>query len=685
VPDFRIDKLRELTKASKNILSLNTFAHDARLVADGHKVLFDVFDSGPVNGKMLQLTKHKVFRGLSNIQIMVHPPEAIIRDQQGLLFPLHEGQGVDFVKYPVASVDRLDTSSFKVCTGLEKDKLSVLTFGGQGCSGKARIFLDILLDQEQYHENTTRDIILLGGGGYQTTLQEVRNLLSSGAREETKKVTYNNEMFDSTTFELGKNKKVHVWGKVSQEVMYALSKESDHFIIKPGASTTQEVLQRQAKGVVVYYDATHPWEKGNLKLLCNNGAVVIYDSTPKEYCAELLRQKESVPVSQIYTSAPEAVTVIENFISINEIAKNEPVVPIPNMNMDADASRLDDLIKIGINNAVDRIFSAQNGVLKKDSDRIITLKPNVSKDNLKRYFQTFIENVRIINKENKDLIYEYKNVEKEEIITNLLRDLECLIICSGSNTPTFQNKGLGKPVIIWTGSDAMDASIKDNNGICNFDVPIFNTIFVLWEEIFCHDRSLSKKSYLSKIPDEINMKRFNRHPHVIHLKNLIRGQHAEPKDISRQYFGLEFDDEGVDLAETMAMFVSKIFVRSFAKKDFNNIVYYSNNKINEFENPSLSVNSILWDIELPILRQIAGDNIRFKSVYNGKVKEVPFKNLQLVKNKHHENQLKNRNSYTLGMPGTPEWLLQSSTSPRQIVPMSKIVINPISSDRLSDT
>jgi hypothetical protein len=223
-PDNRMDKLREKTSACESVLSLNTFAHDSRLVADGHKVMFDVIDSGPVNGKMLQLTRHKAFHGLGNIAIMVHPPEAIVRDRQGRLFYLEEGGGVNFVKYPVAEIADKDTADFKTKTGLANDKLSVLTFGGQGCSGKARIFIDVLVDENKYTDpsNVTRDILLLGGGGYATTLTEVNQILEEKGcikKIEQKEVNYKNDTFQTTIFELHNGRRVHVWDKVSQDII----------------------------------------------------------------------------------------------------------------------------------------------------------------------------------------------------------------------------------------------------------------------------------------------------------------------------------------------------------------------------------------------------------------------------------------------------------------------------------
>jgi hypothetical protein len=670
-PDNRMDKLREQTRACSSVLSLNTFAHDSRLVADGHKVMFDVIDSGPINGKMLQLARHKVFYGLGNIGIMVHPPEAIIRDRQGRSFYLGEENGVDFVKYPVAEIEDKDIASFKIQTGLESDKLSVLTFGGQGCSGKARIFIDVLVDESKYHHDKkedTRDILLLGGGGYRTTLEETTKLLEEKGlikNIEKKEVTYKNEKFETTVFELSNGRKVHVWDKVSQDIMYALSQQSDHFIIKPGASTSQEVLQRQARGLVVYYDGTHPWERGNLKLLHDQGAKVVYDRSSEESCADILREQEGKILSSISITNIEAVDRVVEFIDTPHISRNMPVVS--ERDKAHETLNMDEIIQRGIDSACERIFSAKNGVPKKDSDRIISLKPGTDQENFKQYLQDFVDKMKKISQEDILSIGTDHETKAVEELIEFLKEMENKIISCGSSAPSIVKGSEDKPIIIWTGFDAMDSSIRDSNGVCNFDVPILNTMFVLWEEIFCSDKSLDRSDYLGDIPCEIDMDRLRRHPGVKNIKKEIRLSGLEPNEIARHFFGSELTDEGIDLAEKMGVFVSKTFVSRFSSASNTPIVYYSDNKIDELEQAALSTNTILWDIELPMLRNVAGNNIIFKGVYNGQVKEVPFDDVLLVRNRNHEiNIMQDRRIYTCGMPYLPEWLLLSSQPPRRI-------------------
>lgn len=676
-PDNRMDKLREQTKVCPSVLSLNTFAHDSRLVADGHKVMFDVIDSGPINGKMLQIVRHKVLHGLGNISIMVHPPEAIVRDQQGRLFNLGGGDGVDFVRYPIAEIEDQDTTSFKIQTGLTSDKLSVLTFGGQGCSGKARIFIDVLVDESKYpHDGieVTRDILLLGGGGYKTTLEETTQLLQAKnciKKIETKEVTYREETFETTVFELNNGRKVHVWDKVSQDVMYALSQESDHFIIKPGASTSQEVLHRQARGLVVYYDGTHPWERGNLKLLHDQGAGVVYDRSPEEKCVKILREQEGKILSSISITNIEAADRVIEFIDTPSIPKNKPV--FVEREKIHEKLNMDEIIERGIDSACERIFSAEDGIPKKDSDRIISLKPGTDQESFKKYLRDFVNKMKKISNEDILSIGTADETEAVKDLIEFLKEMENKIINCGSSTPSIVKGNNDKPIIIWTGFDAMDSSIKDPNGVCNFDVPILNTMFVLWEEIFCSDKSLDRSDYLDGIPCDIDMRRFGRHPNVKNIKKEIRLSEITPNEIGRKFFGSELTDEGIDLAEKMGVFVSKTFVSRFASSSNPPIVYYSDNKIDELGQAALSTNTILWDIELPMLRNIAGNNIIFKGVYNGQLKEVPFEDVSLVRNRNHEiNIMQDRRIYTCGMPYLPEWLLQSSQPPRKITSVESL-------------
>jgi len=676
-PDNRMDKLREKTSACESVLSLNTFAHDSRLVADGHKVMFDVIDSGPVNGKMVQLIRHKAFHGLENISIMVHPPEAIVRDRQGRLFYLEEGGGVNFVKYPVAEITDKDITDFKTKTGLANDKLSVLTFGGQGCSGKARIFIDVLIDENKYidPDNVTRDILLLGGEGYATTLTEVNQILEEKGcikKIEQKEVNYKNDTFQTTIFELHNGRRVHVWDKVSQDIMYALSQESDHFIIKPGASTSQEVIQRQAKGVVAYYDSTHPWERGNLKLLHDSGAGIVYDRSPEDKCISILKGQESKILSSTSIASIEAVDMVTEFINTPIIHKNEPVSY--RRDETHEESNMDEIIERGINSACERIFSADDGIPKKDSDRIISLKSGTDRETLKQNLRDFVNKIKKISHED---ILSIGTNEETTAVTDLiefLKEIENKTINCGSSAPSLVNGNNNKPIIIWTGFDAMDSSIKDPNGVCNFDVPILNTMFVLWEEIFCSDKSLDRSDYLDAIPCEIDMDRFRRHPEVKNIKKEIRLSELSPNEIGRKFFGSELTDEGIDLAEKMGVFVSKTFVSRFSSESNTPIVYYSDNKIDELEHSALSTNTILWDIELPMLRTIAGNNIKFKGVYNGQIKEVPFEDILLVRNRNHQlNIMQDRRIYTCGMPYIPEWLLHSSQPPRQTTKVSTLM------------
>ena len=462
----------------------------------------------------------------------------------------------------------------------------------------------------------------------------------------------------------------------SRYYMHALSQESDHFIIKPGASTSQEVLQRQARGVVVYYDSTHPWERGNLKLLHDSGAGIVYDRSPEDKCIYILKNQESKILSSTSIANTDAVDMVTEFINTPIIPRNEPVSY--RRDETHEESNMDEIIEEGINSACERIFSADNGIsacerifsadngiLKKDSDRIISLKPGTDRETLKQYLRDFVNKIKEISHDDILSIGTTEETSAVKDLIEFLKEMENKTINCGSSAPSLVNGNNNKPIIIWTGFDAMDSSIKDPNGVCNFDVPILNTMFVLWEEIFCSDKSLDRSDYLDAIPCEIDMDRFRRHPELKNIKKEIRLSELSPNEIGRKFFGSELTDEGINFAEKMGVFVSKTFVSRFSSESNTPIVYYSDNKIDELKQSALSTNTILWDIELPMLRKIAGNNIKFKGVYNGRIEEVPFEDILLVRNRNHEvNIMQDRRIYTCRMPYIPEWLLHSSLPPR---------------------
>jgi hypothetical protein len=99
IHDTRMDMLRKKTIRCKNMISLNTFAHDVRLVADGKTVIFDVFDTGLMNGKLIQLARHQVKYDLVNTKFLIHPPEALIKDEQGSLVSVKGFSGFYMTQY----------------------------------------------------------------------------------------------------------------------------------------------------------------------------------------------------------------------------------------------------------------------------------------------------------------------------------------------------------------------------------------------------------------------------------------------------------------------------------------------------------------------------------------------------------------------------------------------------------
>jgi hypothetical protein len=312
------------------------------------------------------------------------------------------------------------------------------------------------------------------------------------------------------------------------------------------------------------------------------------------------------------------------------------------------------------------------GVLKKDSDRIICLASGVNQEQIESFFMKILNFVKTIPVNAIDSI----STEDEDsaILTfiHLLQEAEQNLLITEKAVSILPGHIQDKPIVIWTGFAAMDASIRDPEGICNFDVPILNMLFILWEEVFCHPASLIHSELLSQIPAEYPVTLLQEHPVVKQLQHDIQEDFKKNKDITsveitHKYFGSELKEEDNLLAEKMGTLVSRVFVKEFHHHTSAPIVYFSINKIKEFDKPTLAINSISWDYELPLLRKLyQGSEIRFKSVTNnGLIVEVPFDQMSLVRNRFFkENILQDRRFYTCGMPGLPEWLIYSSQPSR---------------------
>ncbi len=682
IDDTRMDILRKKTMLCENIISLNTFAHDARLVADGKTVIFDVSDTGLINRKLMQLARHQVKHCLEGIKFLIHPPGALIKDDQGNLFSVNGSDAFYMTQYAVQSIKEGPLTSFKSDVNLLGERLSVLTFTGLGCAKEASAFLKILTSNDDYPEEflQQRDIVLLAETDHQSAVQDLCALLHLDGHLVTEKIQmYQESEFTACSIICNAQKVIHIWSPVSQALMYALSQYSDHFIIKPDALSVADAISWQARGVVVYYDATNPLEKGNAQLLTTHGAEIIYDRTPLKLYCNILKQSERkmLDINYEVEQYPSVINTATHIFSKRE----SPELKQKQVSLSSEANNnTQDIYTRGINCAANRIINAQLGSLKKDTDRIISLAPGVSREQIESFFINVFNLTKTISAEAIDSI----GTEDEDAailtFTHLLQEAEQNLLITEDAVSILPGHIQDKPIVIWTGFAAMDAAIRDPEGVCNFDVPILNMLFILWEEVFCHPASSMHSELLSKIPAEYPVQLLQAHPLIKQLQLNIQDDFVNNKDmtieeITGKYFGSELKKDDNLLAEKMGTLVSRVFVNEFHHHTCAPIVYFSINKINEFDTPALAINSISWDYELPLLRKLYSDSdIRFKSVTDhGVIIEIPFNQLFLVRNRFFkENILQDRRFYTCGMPGLPEWLIYSSQPPRPTIAVYSI-------------
>ncbi|MDF1647052.1 MAG: hypothetical protein P1U61_08780 [Legionellaceae bacterium] len=682
IRDYRMDVLRKKTVLCNTIISLNTSAHAARLIADGKVIVFDTFDTGLINKKLIQLARHQIKYNLTGLKFLLHPPKALIKNEHGSPIPVYASEAFYLTQYAVQPIKNIPLRSFKSDVYLQGERLSVLAFGDRACIGKASRLLKILISNDDYPEEPLqqRDIVLLAGTDYQTVIQELRALLDPDACQVTeKKITYHGIDFTVCSIAYNAQKTVHIWSSVSKEVMYALSQISDHFILSPTSTSAAQACSWRAQGVIVYYDAKCPSEKGNIQLLTPHGAGIIYDSTPLKQCCIVLREKERVqleidPVFEQYPTVVDTVTQVLSNQESPKLRQEHLLLPPPV------EDGPEDIYAQGIRAAATRVINAQKGILEKDSDRVITLAPTVTREQLESFFTNVVDFLKVIPAESIDSVGTSNEDFRILQFIDLLRDTEQQLLITEASVSIFPGKVRDKTLIGWTGFPAMNAAIHDSTGVCNFDIPILNMLFVLWDKLFCQPRCLTESDVLSKISTQYPISFLQAHPIVKQFQSAInedikKCRTTTSEEISRKYFGSRLSDEDRLLAEKLGALASKIFVREFYHPTYAPVFYFSINKLKEFDKPILATDSNGWNEELPLLRQLSlANKVRFKSVtQSGLVTEVPLDQVSLVRNRgFNDNVLQDREYYTCGMPSLIEWSIYSSQPPRPATPVSVI-------------
>jgi hypothetical protein len=106
-----------------------------------------------------------------------------------------------------------------------------------------------------------------------------------------------------------------------------------------------------------------------------------------------------------------------------------------------------------------------------NSEAVSTLKDNVTQDELIKWLVEFVDRIKHLSMSG--------NTDNEPICQYTHR-MECALFRDEPDTSSIPRVH-NKPIIIWTGSEAMHAAMNDKEGICNLSVPITYLLYVLWK------------------------------------------------------------------------------------------------------------------------------------------------------------------------------------------------------------
>ncbi len=680
--DDRMDALRIQVGEAPVVVSLNTFAHDARLITDGKHVVFDVIDTGPINGKLTWLAKHVKDFHIEGAQILTHDGDAFTVDDAGRPV-IAAGDGFVRTRYPVDDPPQADPAAFLHAlnpTGTRR--LSVLSFGGQGCKGKVGQFLDAFIDNRELAHD--RDLLLLVGSNTALSIEEVQAYLTARKISFSSIVAGDDPVTSPHTFIItnrdGRDLRIRVMPSLNRIQMRSLASATDHFIIKPGAATTHEALAWGARGIVAYFDGTHGWERGNLSVLAHAGSGIVYDSTSSHSIAETLLRTAGKPshVAEEDT-CPTVADVVVSHLTQSRVA----VAKVSSHQ----ASPLDD---DNVERAVNRLFAATKGHLEKPRDRLVPLRasnPALLREELSTFIHDFFTLAEQLTDADLASIGHDESPKIKEIRARLIQ-AESTLLDLPEDAPSFLRGPGDRPIILWTGFAAMDASLADAtreyHGICNFSVPLCNILFIAWEEQFASARTLEGAPITTAIPPTLNpvLRQYARSTQDLRRQidtDVASG--SDQQQVAAKFFGQSLTVEEKRLAETTGVLVSKLFASTFSTGSARPIVIASINRIAEFKtkHPVLATDTILWDHELPVLRHVRQDvSPRFFFVdESNTMREYPLEEFRLVRSRWRpqdgsDTALTFRDSYTIGMPHWPEWLFWSAQPARPTTTVAKM-------------
>jgi len=236
-------------------------------------------------------------------------------------------------------------------------------------------------------------------------------------------------------------------------------------------------------------------------------------------------------------------------------------------------------------------------------------------------------------------------------------------------------------VVLWSGSEAMEAAVADDKTLSNFRVPVINLMFMIWEELFC-DSSEARAAILTDLSTD-DLSSVSTAINQLAKKCLSSSSADSAAFYSsiRNLFGDYLSEENLKVAATFGMVVSRIFVSTFLRPEEDGgklVVYFSDNKQDYKNNPTtstapvLDVTSIAVEREVPLaMACLSKQAMVWKWVAWGNSVQVNPADIEFVQSRDNPNVLHNRQQiFSVGMASPAEFKLFSHQGMRPRVALA---------------
>jgi hypothetical protein len=227
-----------------------------------------------------------------------------------------------------------------------------------------------------------------------------------------------------------------------------------------------------------------------------------------------------------------------------------------------------------------------------------------------------------------------------------------------------------KSVTIWSGSKGLEAALSNPDNLCNLTIPLFNLLFILWEETYSDNLSPSRSILDGRAEDS------NKHKLIALLIDTLVGNNVlKDREIPSHFFGSSAGSSDIELGLKLAIFISKLYVELFSSKANSFKYFFSPSKYDSHD--CLQINSIGWEHELPLLIA-AGKSVElFRVNASGETSPVSIRQVNFVRaNYQHTNRdsscLSFRSSFSLSMPGKDEWIFWNNAPARPKISAAKL-------------